>query len=254
MGESQSLQFLSSGSTSPGAFLFDPSPLPPTPLRVLRIGRSSYRETWDLQKKLQRDLLRHEGHDTLILCEHEPVITQGRSAKNSNVRASSEALARRGIEVIPIERGGDVTYHGPGQLVAYPILDLNRKRRDVGWYMRGLEEVILRCLANYGINATRIAGKTGVWLKSHGARDRKIASLGVRISRWCTLHGLALNVRPCTEGFSLINPCGFTDIAVTSMAEELPPNAVPALDEVAEALLQNFLECFSFFVEVVHGA
>ena len=232
-----------------------------TPLHVQRLGRTPYREVWQRQKKLQAQLLEGGGHDTLILCEHEPVITLGRGAKPENVLASSAELERLGIKVIQIERGGDVTYHGPGQLLAYPILDLNRKRRDVGWYMRGLEEVVIRTLARYGIGACRIPGKPGVWLApgpeqtaSAPICNRKIAALGVRISRWCTLHGLSLNVQNCNKGFSLIHPCGFTDIIVTSLEEELPRGPPPALSDAADELLRHFCEVFSFTIESAHGA
>jgi len=228
----------------------------PSPLTIVHLGRVPYREAWDLQRKLQRELIEGHGKDTLILCEHEPVITLGRGAKPENVLGTPEDLAKRGIEVLAIERGGDVTYHGPGQLVGYPIIDLNRQRRDVGWYMRSIEEVILRSLSQWGIPATRIDGKTGVWIKSqqyntapncvNSAPDRKIAALGVRISRWCTLHGFALNVLSCKEGFALINPCGFVDIEVTSIEEESTLRSTPCMTEVEDAVVRHFFEVFSF--------
>lgn len=188
---------------------------PPT-LRVLELGLKPYREVWDLQKKLQAELIAGTGEQTLIICEHSPVITLGTSAEASNVLAREDELKTHGIEVIKIERGGDVTYHGPGQLVAYPILNLNYYRRDVDWYLRQLEQIIIDTLADCGVTGMRIPGKTGVWTSD----TKKIASIGVRLSRWCTMHGLSLNVQDCSVGFNLINPCGFRDIEMTSLEQE----------------------------------
>lgn len=238
-------------------------------LKVLRLGKRPYREVWDLQRSLQQALMRGEGEETLILCEHDPVITIGRSAKSGNLIASPEHLAKLGIEAIEIERGGDITYHGPGQLVAYPLLNLNNHRRDVGWYLRLLEDVVIDTLQASGITGLRYPGRTGVWTqvpenvinfaplegsapRSSDGRPRKIASIGVRLSRWCTLHGLALNVHDCRVGFQCINPCGFTDIDVTSMAEEQPSERFE-MTTVADTLRDRFQERFSFttYVEEV---
>lgn len=213
--------------------------------------------------------MRGEGEETLILCEHDPVITIGRSAKAGNLTASPERLAGLGIEAIEIERGGDITYHGPGQLVAYPLLDLNNHRRDVGWYLRLLEDVVIDTLQAFGITGLRYPGRTGVWTQvpenvinfgllgpsvapAHAERPRKIASLGVRLSRWCTLHGLALNVLDCRSGFQCINPCGFTDIDMTSMAAERLGERFEVA-AVAEVLRDRFQErfCFTSYVEEV---
>lgn len=238
-------------------------------LKVIRLGRRPYREVWELQRSIQQALMRGEGEETLILCEHDPVITIGRSAKAGNLIASPESLAKLGIEVIEIERGGDITYHGPGQLVAYPLLNLNNHRRDVGWYLRLLEDVVIDTLQAFGITGLRYPGRTGVWTqvpenvinfpllevsapRSPEGRPRKIASIGVRLSRWCTLHGLALNVHDCRVGFQCIHPCGFTDIDVTSMAEEQPSERFE-VKAVAEVLCLRFQERFSFtsYVEEV---
>jgi lipoyl(octanoyl) transferase len=238
-------------------------------LKVLKLGRRPYREVWELQRSVQHALMRGEGEDTLVLCEHAPVITIGRSAKAGNLIASPEHLAKLGIEAIEIERGGDITYHGPGQLVAYPLLDLNYHRRDVGWYLRTLEDVVIDTLQTSGITGLRYPGRTGVWTQVPenainfgildepgrlpvGGRAKKIASIGVRLSRWCTLHGLALNVLECRSGFQCINPCGFTDIDVTSMAEERPSGRFEVA-AVAEVLRDRFKDRFSFttYVEEV---
>lgn len=193
-------------------------------LQIVNLGRITYQKAWDIQRSLQRSLIDGTGQQTLLLCEHDPVITVGRSAKAINLLVSEEALKSRGVELYHTERGGDFTYHGPGQLVGYPILNLNNLKRDVGWYMRTLEEVIIQTLQAFKVPSGRVQGRTGVWTEHPDdgsfSRQRKIASIGVRISRWCTLHGFGLNVLDCTDGFSLINPCGFTDIKMTSMKAE----------------------------------
>lgn len=223
-------------------------------LSIQSLGLRPYEEIWELQKSLQRALIDKTGTPQLLLCQHPPTITIGRSGSTKNVLASPEELMRRGVSLFEIERGGDVTFHGPGQLVAYPILDLSQKRRDVGWYMRTLERVIIQTLDSFGVQGEQIPGRTGVWTpNAKNAIDsavlaasprRKIASIGVRISRWCTLHGLSLNVEDCRSGFQLINPCGFTDIAVTSIEQEIS-RKVP-LPSVEGKLVENFLELFDY--------
>jgi lipoyl(octanoyl) transferase len=161
--------------------------------------------------------------DTLVLVEHPEVITLGRSGKPENVLAAGD------VPVVPVERGGDVTYHGPGQLVAYPIFLLREPERDLHRYLRGLEEAILRTLADFGLTGMRVSGRTGVWI-GDGGSPRKLASIGVAVRRWVTLHGLALNVNTDLARFATINPCGFPAGLMTSMARELgapvPPDAV----------------------------
>ena len=152
--------------------------------------------------------------DTLILVEHPEVITLGRSAKPSNLLAAGD------IPVFPIERGGDVTFHGPGQIVAYPIFLLREGERDLHRYLRGLEEAIIRTVADLGVEAVRISGRTGVWTGS-GQNARKLASIGVAVRKWVTMHGLALNVTTDLPRFAAINPCGFPASVMTSMAREL---------------------------------
>lgn len=214
-------------------------------ITVQHLGRRPYREVWELQKKIQRDLLDGISENHLIFCEHDPVITLGRSAKRENVLLPENQKA---IEVIEIERGGDVTYHGPGQIVCYPLLDLSTKRRDVCWYMRTLEEVILRTLSDLGITANRVQGRTGVWIQRHGAPDSKIASIGLRLSRWRTLHGFSLNVHGVQAGFSMINPCGFSDITVTSISEQLQRPF--ALDSVEALLERHFCALFEYSPQI----
>ncbi len=225
-----------------------------TTLDVQRLGLRPYPEIWELQRRLQQELISGSGKDTLLLCQHPEVITIGRSGSRDHILASNEQLTSRGVAVLEVERGGDVTYHGPGQLVAYPIINLTYKRKDVGWYMRTLEEVIIQTMQAFEVVGLRRPGRTGVWTENRkNATDsrllalepnHKIASIGVRISRWCTLHGLALNVANCQSGFQLINPCGFTDIAVTSMEEERGSRA--DMSAVEDVLVRRFFELFSY--------
>jgi lipoyl(octanoyl) transferase len=202
-----------------------------SPVTVLDLGLASYDTVWELQKRMHSELLNGSGKERLLLVEHPAVVTLGRGAKESNLKRSVDEIKASGIEVFHIERGGDVTYHGPGQLVAYPILNLNQHKRDVGWYMRSLEEVVIRTLSDYSVQAIRIPGRTGVWIQNtteapgeHACQSltsSKICSIGVRLSRWCTYHGLSVNVLPATEGFEHIHPCGCPGVVVTSLEQEL---------------------------------
>lgn len=157
----------------------------------------------------------------LYLTEHKPVVTLGKHAKEENLLLSIEAMTQRGIGVYHIERGGDVTFHGPGQLVCYPIIDLEQHKLGVRDYVELLEESVIRTLSSFGIAGERIAGASGVWVGAGTLRERKICALGVKCSRYITMHGLALNVNTDLSGFGIINPCGFVDKGVTSMAQEL---------------------------------
>lgn len=218
-------------------------------VEIVTLHRAPYEELWEQQRSVQRALIGGGTREVLFLCEHPPTITIGRSGTHTNVLASTDELTRRGVTVYEVERGGDVTFHGPGQIVAYPIINLSWRRRDVGWYMRTLEEAVLRTLQAFGITGLRIPGRTGVWTQPPvSARDphdpegaHKIASIGVRLSRWCTLHGLSLNVRDCSAGFSLIHPCGFTDIAVTSIEQQLERQLSPEDEHRAWKLLRDHL-------------
>ncbi len=206
-------------------------------LRVLRLGRVEYPDGLVLQEQLARARRAGRVADTLLLLEHPPTITLGRGAKVANVLASDEELARRGVALYATDRGGDVTYHGPGQLVGYPILDLSGARADVRAYVRSLEEGLIQCLAGFGLSAGRLPRWPGVWLGQEGADARKIAAIGVHIARWITTHGFALNVHPLLEDFSLILPCGIAEAGVTSMARELgwPPDSEAVQGALARA-------------------
>jgi lipoic acid synthetase len=212
---------------------------------LLNLGLEPYNQALDLQHRLVA--ARREGRieDVFILLEHPPVITLGRRGDESNIVASRELLARLGIEVHRVERGGDVTYHGPGQLLGYPILDLRGYRQDVGWYMHSLEEVLIRALADFGIEAGRLEGRIGVWIG-----DKNIAALGARIEEWITYHGFALNVSPDLSHFDLIIPCGYKGIGVTSMEEVL--GEAPEMREVRKSVAQRFGEVFG--VEIRQAA
>jgi lipoyl(octanoyl) transferase len=183
------------------------------PLTVQRLGRLRYVEALELQERLVKQRQAGEIADTLLLLEHEPVFTLGRNARAQNVLFPTEQLRERGFDVHEVGRGGDVTYHGPGQVVGYPILELAPDRRDVHRYVRDLEEVMIRTCADFGVEAARVAGLTGCWV---GAE--KIGAIGVRISRWVTSHGFAFNVKPeSLDAFRLIVPCGIRDKGVTAL-------------------------------------
>ena len=203
---------------------------------VIDLGIIEYRAAWEKQKAAVRSADRSD-HDLLYLVEHPPVITVGRSGDLENILAADEQLHSEGIEVIEIDRGGDVTYHGPGQLVAYPILNLNMHRPDIGWYLRALEEVVLGSLQDLDIRARRIEGYTGVWIG-----DSKVAAIGVGVRRWVTFHGLALNIDPDLDRFGLITPCGIQDRSVTSIEAVLGRDV--KRDEVVDPFLRRFGEVF----------
>jgi lipoyl(octanoyl) transferase len=185
-------------------------------LHVCDLGRRRYGEVLALQRALAAQRLSGElADDLLLLVEHEPVVTLGRSTEASSLPLDPDAIARRGTEVFEVERGGDVTWHGPGQLVGYPILDLRAHREDLHWYLRTLEDVLIDALESLGIPADRHPGRTGVW-----TAGRKIASIGVHAKRWVTYHGFALNVTNTLEGFELIVPCGLHGVVMTSVQVE----------------------------------
>jgi len=200
---------------------------PPPPSRQVRLvdlGRRPYGETLELQRGLCR--ARVSGaldHDVLLLVEHPAVVTLGRGTRESSLPIAPDLLRARGFEVFEVERGGDVTLHAPGQLVGYPVLDLTRYRQDLHWYLRQIEEVLIRGLAAVGVAAERRPGLTGVW-----TGGRKIASIGIHVKQWVTLHGFALNVTTDLSLFDVIVPCGIPDVRMTSVAAEASGGASPA--------------------------
>lgn len=214
-------------------------------VQVRDLGRADYKPTWDLQEQLLKAAVdrkiarrraglpesgRPEGdapldfpwpEHHLLFVEHPHVLTLGKSGDAGHVIVSPERLEELGVEYHEINRGGDITYHGPGQLVAYPILDLDQFRTDIGWYLRQLEEAVIRTCADWGVTAGRVDGLTGVWVDPEaGLGARKICAIGVKCSRWVTMHGLAFNLDTDLDFFNLIVPCGITDRGVTSLARE----------------------------------
>ena len=211
---------------------------------VRRLGRVEYQAGLDLQAALVEDRRAGRIGDTLLLLEHPPVITLGVKTRHGakHIIASEEELARQGVVIFDTGRGGDVTYHGPGQLVGYPIFDLKPDRCDVHRYVRDLEEVLILALQQFGIKGVRVKGLSGVWVGAEG-QERKIAAIGVRISRWITSHGFALNVATDLRHFQLIVPCGIADRGVTSIEEELG-RSVP-MEEIEDAVRRGFDAVFS---------
>ena len=199
-------------------------------LTVCALGATPYREGLALQDAIVRARADGRTGDWLLYPDHPPVLTLGRGGSGASVIADRGALARAGIELVDVPRGGDVTWHGPGQLVGYPIVALDRVGRDLHRWLRTLEEALIRPLARYGIPGERSQGRTGVWVG-----ERKIASLGVAVRRWVGYHGFALNVRPDLSGFSLIHPCGLPGVRMTSMAELLGDGA-PGMSEIRSAV------------------
>ena len=208
-------------------------------LNVRRIGRIGYAEGVEQQKALVQQRVAGEIDDTLLFVEHPPVITLGVKTRGNlaNVRADAAALAAQGVAVHESGRGGDVTFHGPGQLVGYPIIDLKPDRQDVHRYVRDLEEVLIRTAADFGIEAGRVKGFSGAWVG-----DAKLAAIGVRISRWVTSHGFALNVTTDLAGFDLIVPCGITDRGVTSLSALLGRDV--AMTDVERSVVTHFAAVF----------
>ena len=190
-------------------------------LKVERLGRMPYREAWEVQRARHAARDADEIADTLLLVEHEPVLTLGRHAKDEHVITSPDELRRRGIEVIRVERGGEVTYHGPGQLVAYPIVRLRELPVLLRPFVRALELTMGDVAARYGIEAAPRPGYPGVWIEQDGPRPRKLGALGLRVERGISYHGIALNITTRLEDFELIDPCGMAGLDVTSVAREL---------------------------------
>ncbi len=221
------------------------------------LGSLRYKEAWDyqeslLQQNVQTKIRLREAEESgiatngleatrhhLLFVEHPPVYTLGKSGHIENVLLSKKALAKRGIDFFRINRGGDITYHGPGQVVGYPIFDLEKFYTDIGKYLRNLEEAVIRTIAEYGLKGERSPGETGVWLDpSVRGSERKICAIGVRTSRWITMHGFALNVNTNLDYFNFIIPCGIQDKQVTSLQKELGSEI--DMEEVKEKLRTNF--------------
>jgi lipoate-protein ligase B len=197
------------------------------------LGRRAYGQVLELQRSLCRQRVQGElTEDLLLLVEHEPVITLGRGTRQASIPLSSAELSRRGVGVFEVERGGDVTFHGPGQLVGYPIIDLRQHREDLHWYLRQIEAGLIEALDTLGIAAAPTPGLTGVW-----TNGRKIASIGIHVKQWVTFHGFALNVTTDLDYFDLIVPCGIKDVIMTSMAQELGRTDAALWEEARNAVI-----------------
>ena len=198
-------------------------------LEVRDLGLMPYQKAWDIQKEMQDKRLKDKIKDTIILVEHDPVYTLGKNGNEDHLLQSRDTS----VDVYKIERGGDITFHGPGQLVCYPIIDLSNYKKSVTWYMRTLEQITIDVLEEFNILAKRVEGLTGVWVG-----DEKIAAQGVRISRWVTMHGFALNVNPDLRFYDGIIPCGIFDHGVTSMEKLL--GETQKIDLVKEIVVEKF--------------
>lgn len=217
------------------------------------LGRQSYKEVWDLQETLLKEKVAQKQNDIqpkheLLFVEHNPVYTLGKSGDASNMLLSLQERTNRGIEYFHINRGGDITFHGPGQIVGYPIFDLSQFKTDLGWYLRSLEEVVILTLQQYSIEGERSKGETGVWIDAHKkGHERKICAIGIRASRWITMHGFALNVNTDLDYFNFIIPCGIQNKQVTSIQKELKKEI--DMHEVQERLKLNFEKVFDITVK-----
>lgn len=229
-------------------------------LYVCDLGTMSYGAALELQRGVARSrIAKAVDEDVLLLVEHPPVVTLGRSSKQHHLLASPALLAKRGVELFEVERGGDVTFHGPGQLVGYPIIDLKRHKQDLHWYLRQVEEALIRAVAPLGIHGERNVGFTGVWTEG-----RKLASIGVHARDWVTWHGFALNVTTDLSYFDLIVPCGISAIEMTSIAREMQRAAGvgvlgdsrdDALERRARArVVDGFAEVFALHPDTIEGA
>jgi lipoyl(octanoyl) transferase len=218
-------------------------------LGIADLGRQSYASTLELQRLLCRQRMAGElAQDLLLLVEHDPVVTLGRGTRATSLPLDADELRARGLEVAEVERGGDVTYHGPGQLVGYPILQLQEHRADLHWYLRQLEAMLIAALAALGLPAERREGLTGVW-----TAGRKIASIGIHVKQWVTLHGFALNVTTDLDPFDLIVPCGIRQVVMTSVAAELlRADSEALMAEVRESVVGAF--CTVFGLSLVAGS
>lgn len=206
------------------------------------LGLISWGDAFALQQRLVAARKAGAIDDVFLLCEHPHVITLGRNANRANLLASEQVLCQKAVELQATNRGGDITYHGPGQIVGYPILNLANIKRDVGWYVRTLEELMIRTSAEFGVAAYRVRGKTGIWVQVGGSEE-KLAAIGVHISRWVTSHGFAYNVSTDLRYFDLIVPCGIADRKATSLGKLLARSV--ALEEVKPLLIRHFAGLFS---------
>jgi lipoyl(octanoyl) transferase len=224
-------------------------------LDVHRLGLMPYDDAWALQKETARRRISGEApHDVLLLVQHPPVVTIGRSTKPGNLLASPELLAANGIALRDVERGGDVTVHEPGQLVAYPIIDLKQHTKDLHWYLRQVEAAIIVALGRFGLETTRVPGLTGVWITDE-AGQRKLASIGVHARDWVTWHGVALNVENDLGTFAHTVPCGIDGVTMTTVVQECRRRGIsaPSMSDMEDAVIDAFGRVFSLTVAPIAG-
>ena len=222
---------------------------------ILRdIGKSSFSDAWEYQEDIFKKIIdqkiknrsnenKMETNNFLIVTEHDPVYTIGKSGDISNLLLNDDEMKKQGIEFYKINRGGDITYHGPGQIMGYPIIDLDNFFTDINFYLRKLEEVIINTLESYDLEGFTIKGETGVWVKDNNGLSKKVCAFGIRASRWVTMHGFSFNVNPELNYFKNIIPCGITDKGVTSVSELINRNI--EMTEIKQILYKNFAESFS---------
>lgn len=219
-------------------------------IKITDEGIKEYGEMLEKQRTIFKEMTERKRRklpikeEQILMVEHRPVITLGKHAKEANVLFDAQTLASRGVAIFHIERGGDVTYHAPGQLVVYPLIDMEAHSLGVKDYVFLLEEVVIRTLRDFGIEGERVNGASGVWLEAGTENERKICALGVKCSRYITMHGLALNVNTDMSGFSLINPCGFIDKGVTSMERE--SGQMVDIEEVKQKIANNFKQLLGY--------
>ena len=222
-------------------------------INVQDLGLKDYKETWDLQERLFKKIIDKKVRNRsqsiklptsnhFIFVSHPHVYTLGKSGDMSNLLMSEEQLKTKGVLFYKINRGGDITYHGPGQIVGYPILDLDNFFTDINLYLRKLEEVIINTLKSYDLNGFTIKGETGVWVKDENGLSKKICAFGIRASRWVTMHGFCLNINPELNYFKNIIPCGIKDKGVTSVSDL--KNSIIKMNEIKEVLYKNFAKSF----------
>ncbi|MBA7524330.1 Octanoyltransferase [subsurface metagenome] len=211
-------------------------------IQLIQSGLTDYNQIWDLQRELLEKVTASRSENYLILTEHNPVITIGKSGNIKNLLVDESYLKTKGIEITKIDRGGDITFHGPGQLVGYPILNLSAFEKDVHWYLRKLEEIIIKTLEIFGIEGKRIPGLTGVWVG-----DNKICAIGVKVTRWVSMHGFALNLSTDLNYFKYIVPCGISDKGITSILKETGNN--PDKNDVINNLCTNFEKILNVKIE-----
>jgi len=217
-------------------------------LLITELGLTSWADAYALQHRIVAARKAGTIDDVLLLCEHPHVITLGRNANRANLLASEHVLRQKNVELQPTNRGGDVTYHGPGQIIGYPILNLGNIRRDVGWYVRTLEEAMIRASADFDVKAFRVPGKTGIWVAADPTEE-KLGAIGVHISRWVTSHGFAFNVSTDLRYFDLIVPCGIADRKATSLEKIL--RRCVSTGEVKPPIVRRLAELFSLVPRAV---